>query len=277
MRGLLFIVATMGILLSCGSAFGRQSFLPENELWREDNLYSFTGVDEDTFNKVLDKIYTIYAPIFKSLGGTLVVNRDYESSVVNAYADREGGTYNVSFFGGLARRKEVTESGFATVVCHELAHHYGGFPEYPKEWASSEGQSDYAAMRSCIKKYYADDTSNVASLAKIATDKCKATYSGQNLRVCYHSLEGAQSCSLLLSVLDGGKFNPELLDKSEVKRTSYSHPTAQCRWTTYIAGAVCKLKWGDKVSPTKRDQALYNCVIGSGARPQCWYARGTQS
>lgn len=256
----------------CVNSYAAHSFLPENDLHLYDDVHSFTGVDEATFNKVLDRIYSIYAPIIRNLGGNLVINRSYRNSTVNAYADRNDGNWNISFFGGLSRRVEMTEQGFVMVVCHELSHHISGFPLYSgDDWAAVEGQSDMIAAQTCMKKFYADSKLNVSSLPQIAIDKCKANYKDQDLRVCYLNVAGGKSCADLLAALGGEKIDYKL-DTRVVKETQESHPSAKCRWTTYVAGAICKAKWDDAVIPDAYDHTRYNCTSGEGARPSCWYA-----
>jgi hypothetical protein len=253
-----------------GQAQARVSFMPENNLGYEDNLWEGEeyGISENTFNKVTSTIYSIYKPIISKLGGNLVINTEWRDSTVNAYADREDGNWNISFFGGLARRKEMTEGGFALVVCHELAHHIGAVPIYSGDtWASIEGQSDQVGMQACLKKYFAGIKEEVKTLSTYAVNKCKGVYSGQDLRECYHKMSAAKSCADLLASLNGESIRFETPSKVVVSRTRESHPPAQCRLDTYVVGTLCKKTWDDAVLPDWSNESKYNCE-----RPKCWYA-----
>jgi len=276
------IAMLMFTVASCGYGYPKE-FMPENDLYKQDNFF-LTNMNETTFNQVATTIYNIYKPIVAGLGGNLVLKLNWKDSTVNAYADREDGNWNISFFGGLARRPEMTADGFAMVVCHELSHHLGGFPLYQGDaWASNEGQSDYSAAHVCMQKYFAGDKTNVPYLQVAAVNKCKAIYTGQKLRECYHRMVAAKSCADLLGALNGnakpsfGTFDPKV-----VRRTSDSHPDAQCRLDTMVAGTLCQAPWDDRVIPTARNQGTYNCNIDNKleakvTRPRCWYAPASQS
>ena len=104
-------------------------FMPKNDLYIPAGLeYYGGGIDEQIFNNVIDKISKVYEPIIKARGGNLKVNRLWTDGTVNASAQRQGSTYLLNMYGGLARHSRTTEDGFALVMCHELGHHLGGFP-----------------------------------------------------------------------------------------------------------------------------------------------------
>jgi hypothetical protein len=250
-----------------------KSFLPENDLWKEDN-YFHSNMSEATFNQAIDSVERVYGPIVRQMGARLVINRLWQDSTVNAYADRNDGNWNVSMFGGLARRPEVTPEGFVLVVAHELGHHIAGFPLYQgDDWASNEGNSDYFATHVAAKKIFANTKEEVPYLSAAAVAKCKRYYKLQDLRVCYHTMAASQSLANLLAALNGNQ-SPrfETPDRRVVSKTSDAHPAAQCRLDTMASGAVCLAKWNDQVIPDARNQAQYNCMSGESARPRCWFA-----
>lgn len=261
------------VVSSCGRADAQQSFMPENDLYKHDRFFA-NNMDEGTFNSVIDSVERVYAPIVARLGGRLYFERRWFDPTVNAYANREGNVFKVAMFGGLARRPEVTPTGFLMVVCHELGHHIAGAPLYAGEqWASNEGQSDYFAAHVCVPKVLSGVTSNVQYLSRVAVDKCKSKYSGQKLRVCYHTMSASKSVADLLSALSGVMRPPafETPDTSVVGSTQDAHPAAQCRLDTMAAGTICTQAWNDGIIPTRQNEALYNCKAGPEARPRCWY------
>src|SRR3990167_7373924 len=137
----------------CGDVLGA-SFMPENNLFLQDNKAKIANVDEQTFNEVINEVEQFYKPLIKDLyGADLQIARNWEDPEVNAYAERDGNTWIVQMFGGLARRPEITRDGFQMVVCHEVGHHLGGFP-FVNRWAANDGQSDYFATQSCAKEIW---------------------------------------------------------------------------------------------------------------------------
>src|SRR6478609_9034269 len=64
-------------------------------------------------------------------------------------------TYRVHMYGGLARRPEVTPDGFTLVVCHEVGHHFGGYPFVRDAyWAANDGQADYFSTLACARRLW---------------------------------------------------------------------------------------------------------------------------
>ncbi len=106
-------------------------------------------ITEEEFNRISDEIVALFLPFAEIQNAKIQLNKDWKSAAANAYASRTGDTWHVSVFGGLARLKEMTKDSFALVVCHELGHHFGGFPVKSMGWVSTEGNSDYFATQVC--------------------------------------------------------------------------------------------------------------------------------
>ena len=218
------------------------SDLPENDLWREDSLFQVKNdINDMSFNYVVDQMQKLYAPIVRYFGATLIITGDWADPTVNAYTYRDGDNWHIDIFGGLARRQEMTLDALQLVICHELGHQIAGVPL--KGWASAEGQSDYYATHVCGKK----------------------VFSGSRIR----NLDASLALASLLATL-GNQKKPsfETPDRTVVSKTNLMHPKAQCRLDTYYAGAVCNMKWDDKIVPR-----AYNYVCDN--RPKCWYAKQT--
>lgn len=271
------------------SAASGASFMPDNQLWREDHLEAATGLSEAQFNAVIDQAERIYKPIVAQFGATLTVERRFADPTVNAFADQPSDTdWQVHMFGGLARRREVTEDGFAMVVCHELGHHLGGYP-FVFDWAANEGQSDIHATGACASKVFsANPLLSAAALSSLPPKQkaaCDTAHSSQRERdVCYRSVVAGKSLADLLASLEGSKVSFDTPDTSVVTKTNDEHPAAQCRLDTYVAGALCgNLFWNyalipgkqfaDRNGPAAQAEAFkHSCVSGVGARPKCWFA-----
>ena len=168
-----------GSVLAC-SMDGKGGFLPENDLYIPSSVKSINGITKEEFDKAIDEVEHIYAPIVSSLGGNLQIERNWDDGTVNAYASQSGKTWKVAMFGGLARHATITKDAMALVVCHELGHHIGGAPKKGAaagtgggwwggqtsgsaiSWASNEGQADYFATLKCLRKTWINDN-NVVS------------------------------------------------------------------------------------------------------------------
>lgn len=242
------------------SSFSSYSFanLPPNDLNFQDNERQFiNGVTEEDFKNAMDEIQIIYGPIIEKLGYKLSINGDWDNSTVNAYAYQNNKNWHVQMFGGLARRKEITINGFKLVICHEIAHHIGGYPT--SDWAAIEGQADYIAAMVCAKKVFKNaKTDNINS-------RCKIYKNIKEQNICSITLDAGQSLANLLAAISFYK-NPnyDTPDTKEVQKTAETHPRPQCRLDTYLSGAVCNKKWNDYIIPTDGEAVCQN-------RPRCWF------
>jgi hypothetical protein len=233
---------------------------PKNDLHLQDCLHcEDTSMTEEQFKAIIKSVADVYEPIVAKYNASLVIEQGWTESTVNAYATQQGNKWVVKMFGGLARRKEVTHDGFALVVCHEIGHHLGGYP-FTSTWAANEGQSDYFATQACAKKLWGSDAPRIQA--------------------------AGQSLANLLSALGGSTVvpSPDTKDPTVVTKTRNSHPAAQCRLDTYLAGMNCSASFPDDIIPGKgafggkntleAQQAAfkYSCVEGAAARPACWFA-----
>ena len=265
---------------------GARSFMPDNDLHLEPSVVG--GITKEQFNAVLDRAQEIYGPIVSTFGAKLTIDRRWNDNTVNASADQPSETnWRIHMYGGLARRAEVTEDGFAMVVCHELGHHLAGFP-FVESWAANEGQSDLFATGACAFRLFATNfvlsAQAIAELPDSIKAKCDNSHADENRDNCYRAMQAGKSLGDLLAALNGDTVNFDTPDTRVVRRTRHTHPAAQCRLDTYIAGAVCgNSKWDYALIPGKdinnrnsrqaQEQAFaHSCTEGGGARPRCWFA-----
>jgi hypothetical protein len=271
-------------------------FMPPNILHlRQTTLNS--NIDEATFNAIIDRAYDFYQPIVSSYGATLEIMRGWEYDDVNALAGRSGDIWTVIMFGGLARAPEVTADGFALVICHEMGHHLGGYPfSAGATWSGSEGQSDYFATHSCARQMWRDDdnTGFGEHVHPTAKTHCDAEWNHQSERdLCYRVSFAAQSLGDLLGSLEGATASYDTPDETRVSMTRKSHPNAQCRLDTYLAGSLCKVEPNPYQIPginalididsiyAEQESALQQCSRASHDlsvygvhdiyRPRCWF------
>ena len=262
------------IFLSTQGLAQIKTFMPVNNLYEEDGFID-NGMNQEMFNSIILEVENYYAPIVNKFGGTLIINKLWDDSTVNAQAYQDGKTWYVDMFGGLARRPEITPDGFAMVVCHEVGHHLAGFP-YVADWAANEGQSDYWALHACAKNIWYNQAIEITKLDPYAKELCDKYADGSNQ--CYRSMNASFSLATLLGALNNKKVNFNTPDKTKVNKTNNSHPKAQCRLDTYVSGILCDVKWDDYEMPTTEKESMkYLCSNKNTtsydikARPQCWF------
>lgn len=267
--------------------------LPENNLNRFDNPKRDASIDQATFNKVIDTATEKWIPFATGHGATLTSDKKWDDSTVNAYANQNGTTWTVYFYGGLARREEMTPDGFMLVVCHELGHHFGGYYFSAGPGMAAEGQADYFSSHVCMREVWKDDARGneaVAALApKAVKDSCESVWSEKTEQdLCARiSLAAMSIAKLSYALFHDSDPNFEKIDTAEVPTTNQLHPGSQCRLDTYVAASVCKAKFDLTLIPGKGIAAGSNsieaekiaaensCMASSnytkGLRPRCWF------
>lgn len=253
---------------------------PKNNLRIPDNQFVSSNVSEEAFHQILDDIETVYRPVIAANGKELVVRRLWETDTVNASAQQIGNQWILNMYGGLARHEKITEDGFALVACHELGHHLGGAPKKGVRWASNEGQSDYFATLKCFRKIYgnADNTSYLESAAKknkAVYSFCTKNYDSQEEQAfCARSVAAGKALGSLLATLSKQEL-PKVAtpDQTVATRTIDSHPKAQCRLDTYVAGTLCDADVDSELSNIDPNIGTCSRKFGDtiGVRPLCWY------
>lgn len=264
------------------ACIGGKGFLPQNNLYIPDDQRAIQGISQTDFDEVLDKIADVYTSEVARFGGTLRINRKWTDGTVNAMAYREGKTYHIDMFGGLARHSSITKDAFALVACHEIGHHIGGAPKYSQSgntWASTEGQSDYFATMKCLRKVFLrDDNQQIVSamtVDPVAAQKCAEKHTEPNeLAICKRiSMAGFSGASMFAVIQNQNLPKFDSPDPSVVSQTYESHPQFQCRLDTYFNGAVCDVS--EDIDLGNSDPKVGACnqsaTVNYGFRPLCWY------
>jgi hypothetical protein len=300
-------------LVAVSSATFQTQFLPPNNLHLEDNLLLDANMTESEFNEIITTVTNFYQPLAATKGAKIESVPNWKSTTVNASASRAGNTWFINMYGGLARRPETTKDGFALVVCHEMGHHFAGFPFVGGiqgllgGWAANEGQSDYFATQSCARNIWKNEKKQNRVLAEEArstlpasvVDKCEVTWKGvdneldteENTNLCLRVANAGQSLgNLLASLRKSPTPDYNTPDTKQVRNTFSSHPAAQCRLDTYLVGALCSKEFDSSKIPglgapwfTKQGEkeALKNSCShlveaeADFARPRCWFAPKT--
>ena len=274
------ILLGQSISFACELSIG--GILPNNTMSIPIGNKAATGLDQEDFTYLIDKVASIYAPVIAERGGELDMAGEWVNPTVNAYATRIDQKYVVRVSGGIARHPFMTPDTLVMVLCHELGHHIGGAPVKSyffgntKERPTNEGQSDYFASLKCFKKIFAyEDNYRVMktkTVSNVLKSKCTESY-GQNSSEYFLCLRSGVAGYNLARILNASnsEVSFDIKDQKVVPTTYDGHPQAQCRLDTYLAGSLC-----DRVGAVdKADEQAGACnrveADMIGIRPLCWY------
>lgn len=277
---------------ACGTGL-KDGFLPENTLkipvskvqGSSQALSTFSSnpaiqtTNEATFNALLDRVQSVYAPIFAQKGAQFSIQRLWQDSTVNAYANRSGNQWYIQMYGGLARHPALTSDGFLLIACHEVGHHLGGNPKYTGQWAATEGEADYFATMKCLRRIWqSDDNPSIVrslSVPASATRQCEVTFgNAQDIAICERAtVAGMSAAEVSRQLASGAPISVDTPDRTQVSRTYESHPQAQCRLDTYYNGSICHVSYMADFNDS--DLVTGACALEKGDkigyRPMCWY------
>lgn len=265
-----------------------QGFLPANDMKIPVGTHTRlgfmggSGITEQQYNQIMDRIDAIYTPVIQQKGGKFVINRLWSDSTVNSSAQQSGNQWIINMYGGIARHPDVTYEGEALIACHEVGHHVGGAPKssgFGGAWATDEGGADYFATLKCLRLFFAqeDNASVIASatIDPLVRTRCTSQFTKvSDQDICMRISLAAESVAYLFQDLSKEKTRPQFNtpDPSQVSQTDDDHPATQCRMDTYFNGGVCQVDVSVPNSDT--DFKAGSCVEGVdqlGFRPRCWF------
>lgn len=268
-------------LLLSFNAFG--SFFPEGIVAEEADLLKTKQVPE-RYLEIIEELKREFDRDLSEAQASLEVRFDMDSDVVNAYADREGDKWLITFNGAMIRHRHFDENIFTMVLCHELGHHLGGAPlklpgDSERGWISAEGQADYYTTNICAKRLFENkdnaDFMRGQRIHKRARKGC-GKYNGERRDLCLRSALLSERTGQFLHRIGYTRRGPrgrfprvQTPDRSVTTYTNLKHPEPQCRLDTFFQGALCPKLYG---SPYAQDPNCYGEKEFSGARPGCWFA-----
>jgi hypothetical protein len=258
-------------------AFAGESFLPKNDFFIPADALNASGMKEEQFNAVIDKVEKIYSPIVAAQGAELKIERLWKNGAVNAEAEQFGNQWVVRMFGGMARWRDITEDSFTIVLCHEIGHHIGGAPIYrgQKTWASNEGQADYFAVLKCLRRVWDEDDNQkiVAGLKyrPVVAEICKKS---PDQAQCIRAAVAGIHISDMLSFM--GRTPAAWIERpvlTGVEETYDLHNSPQCRLDTFTQAALCEKKFTEDLSRESAITGACHEATGEviGMRPRCWF------
>lgn len=215
----------------------------------------------------------------------LIVIGSWASNTVNAYAEQISDwgekKYYITVYGGLARHKDITKDGLVAVLCHELGHHFGGYPKKTtNRWSSAEGQADYYTTMKCLRRVWEKSNNTLAiqniTIPSTLKTECEKTYGNdKELALCQRMAMAGRSVSLMIQDLDHDSFEPkfETPDPQIVRAMNYMHPYAQCRLDTFFQGSICPVSQSVEFDDDNEEVGACHQINGDlrGLRPKCWF------
>lgn len=257
-------------------------FLPHNNYKIPINSILANDMTEEQFKSIIKQFEDFFGPkIDRELNQELIIFKSWKSNTVNAYAEKDKGKVMITLYGGLARHKAITPDGLTLVLCHELGHHFGGFPKKNTNvWSSAEGQADYYSTMKCLRRIWAKADNAFALKDVLVPDhvklECAKTYvNDQEKILCQRMSMAGKSMALMIQDLDHDSIEPkfETPDELRVRATNIMHPYAQCRLDTVFNGAICPVS--EAIEFENDDESTGACheKLGDtrGTRPRCWF------
>jgi hypothetical protein len=258
-----------------GMPLGEKVTIRENSIFAND-------MKEQQFKSILKEFEKFFLPMVESDNGReLIVIGSWASNTVNAFAEKIDDKVYITIYGGLARHQAITEDGLVATLCHELGHHYGGYPKKStNRWSSAEGQADYYATMKCLRRYWASADNKKALEGKVIPEtlklKCEQSFKNEDQQMlCQRMGLAGRSVSLMIQALDHDSIEPKFdtPDTLRVRAMNYMHPYAQCRLDTYFNGALCPVSEMIEFDDDEETTGACHQKNGDfvGLRPQCWF------
>lgn len=281
-KWILFVLSALALNAQADSRTRMcNGFLPENDMNIpvQDGVHIMaTGITQTQFISVLNRMAAEYQNEVASKNARLAIENKWTDGTVNAYAYRNGRTWIISMFGGLARFPNMTYDGFMAVACHEMGHHFGGAPLFKWDWASVEGEADYYSALKCMRRVFRnDDNEKILAGRTLNSHVVSECLSEHNKRIdqllCIRAGQAGLTLASVLAAMDGVRL-PNVLkpDPRQVWQTDEDHPAAQCRLDTYFQGALCRVPVAKGLSNTDyRPGSCSGTAFTRGLRPRCWF------
>lgn len=192
----------------------------------------------------------------------------------------------VEIYGGLGRHPDMTPEGLMLVICHEIGHHLAGYPRYDQNQdpMATEGQSDYFATAKCARSIYEQMSpkthqnwawANKNRIPKEVLKPCTTNFpaTSENAIYCARSSLGGLALATTLASLGtpSAALSFTQKDPTVVTETFESHPQAQCRLDTYVAGALCPVHHDIPFGFSSPVEGACTDPRQGASRPKCWY------
>lgn len=232
-----------------------------------------------------EKALALFQLAVEAKGVTLAIESDpaRTSETASAHWDTPG-SMRVTFAAGFLTSPRLTPDAYRLALCHELGHLFGGAPRRPPppEWdgpvhkdgamlLSNEGQADYFSTYVCFRRITQSEDHqrelNGQAVPERLVRSCRKAWGAtpEALGCQRAGLAGLQFLQLTREF----PISFSTKDSHLSSRMEHGYPSRQCRLDTILAGAVCRQESPLVLDET--DGVKNGCLLGSGARPACWY------
>ena len=270
-----FICLLPSLACDGGMNFKHLPSIPEHSVLAND-------MTEKEFKATIKTFEAFFSPsIDNEYNRELILFGSWASNTVNAYAEQSDKKVMITVYGGLARHKAITNDGLVATLCHELGHHFGGYPKKStNRWSSAEGQADYYATMKCLRRIWEKADNKLALQNQVIpahlSTECSKTYFDENSQhLCERMGLAGMSISLMIQDLDHDSIEPKFHtpDDLVVRSMNYMHPYAQCRLDTYFQGAICSVPQSIEFDDDDEKVGACHSQNGDarGLRPRCWF------
>lgn len=245
-------------------------------------LPSASGLTEQDFTEVFTRVRDHYMKVFTDLGLEVDFTLDWNNEWFNAQTGWAGAKKIRFFFAGaLARGRYMTRDGLLYVGCHEMGHHFGGFPKKEGKWSTSEGGADYFAalkcMRDILKNDPGNETAEALDLPEGVKNKCHEVYAdADDYRICLRTAKAGEDISKTFQ-FKASKVEQEqtmfFRELPAVQATNTGYPPNACRAETAFQGAICPKGPEYPISYVNEFEGYCHEKNGDafGMRPKCWF------
>ena len=241
---------------------------------------SVSGITKEVFEEVLARVRDHYEKDFKDHGLEVDYTMDWTNGWFNAQTGWAGEKKVRFFFSGeLARGKYMTPDALMYVACHEMGHHFGGFPK--KNWSTAEGGADYFAALKCMRDILKNDRINARAeefdLPVGLKRKCQEVYSEtDDYQLCLRTAKAGEDMTKSFEyratkIEQTATMFFRTLPEASVTITGY--PTRECRAETAYQGAICNKGPEFPISYVTESEGYCHEKNGDtfGMRPKCWF------
>ncbi len=220
---------------------------------------AWAQVSYEETHSIIRSFYDEYSPELTAQNSVLVINPapspdqpdfwwnlDHTHASYSSVTTDEGILQHMLFiFGGFARMPGMTADSLMKTICHEVGHGIGGAPfkkKQHKELVSTEGQSDYFATSSCLRRMFQRHPHIAKPSSRFVEQTCGAHFTSESeLNYCYRAFTALEVDIQMFRQAYNVETSFELKDPTvvtEVNLEETFYPSPQCRLDTSVAGVL---------------------------------------
>ncbi len=187
----------------------------------------------------------------------------------------------------------LDKNSLTLIMCHEVGHTLGGMPYldplFVNGFLSSEGQADYFASMKCLPKILRSEYAHIPLLPlpqERYFEECSKTHTDEfSIAICTQVIEASYKLATYFQYTRDREIQISIDKRTEeissvtryFKDNLNYYPSSQCRFETYLAGALCVDDPNNYFSDayTFRGSECQSMNMIS-KRPNCWFKEPTQ-